>query len=233
MNIYEEEAYSILYENKILVNNTFLSEIRKEDSLLEIGCGDGEFLSNFLSSIGNPYIGIDINPIKISKAKEHFKNKSNLQFLEMDMNSKEAKSLLHNSNVIVMHGCIPCYTLFKEDRSFFYKDIFSLYKNFYNKEPYSFFKLKVINTKPPLYKSIISNSIINLFIQFLNISKNNRIYLGLGYQNSEDTFINKESLDILKDKIKYGPIVFDVSTGFSFKFNILGNNQVLEITGVK
>lgn len=233
MNIYEEEASSILYENKIIVNNTFLPKINKEDSVLELGCGNGKFLSNFLDSIENPYTGIDISPIKIFEAKERFKNKPNLQFLEMDMNSDEAKSLLQNNNVMVMHGCIPCYTLFKEDRSFFYKDIFSLYKNFDNKELYSFFKLKVINTKPPLYESIINNNIINLFTQFLNFSKKNRIYLGLGYRNSEDIYINKESLDILKDKIKYGPIVFDVSTGFSFKFNILGNNQVLEITGVK
>ena len=233
MNTYEEEASFIFMKNKDIVNNTFLSKIKKEDSILELGCGNGNFLSNFLNSIENPYIGIDINPVRISEAKERFKDKPNLQFLEMDMDSDKIEPLLQSNNVMVMHGCLPCYTLFREENNYFYKDIISLYKTFDNKGLYSFFKLKVINTRPPLYNYITINNIINLFFKFLNISENNRIYLGLGYQNSEDTYKDIESLNILKDKIKYGPIIFDVSTGFSFKFNILGDNQVLEITGVE
>ena len=233
MNIYENRAQVMLYENRILVNNTFLSKINKEDSILELGCGNGSFLSNFLNSIENPYIGIDINPVRISEAKECFKDKSNLQFLEMDMDSDKVEPLLQSSNVMVMHGCLPCYTSFREENNYFYNDIISLYKTFYNKDLYSFFKLEVVNKGYPLYRKIIHNHITLLFFKFLNFNKNNKIYLGIGYRNDEEVCKNEESLDILKDKIKYGPIIFDVSTGFSFKFNILGDNQVLEITGVK
>ena len=225
MNTYEEEASFIFMKNKDIVNNTFLSKIKKEDSILELGCGNGNFLSNFLNSIENPYIGIDINPVRISEAKERFKDKPNLQFLEMDMDSDKIEPLLQSNNVMVMHGCLP---LFSSYRNCSYKEIINLYNS--SDCDYKLFKEQILENQlfPNFFNWLKDNNSIRLIKNFIG-TPNNKVYLGFAYLPD---YLRTLPVKDFYEEIQYGALLFDIATGFSFKFNTLGEGTLLEIYSI-
>ena len=220
-----KEFYEILKNYKNNFNKLLLSKINKEDSILELGCGNGSFLSNLLSSIENPYTGIDISPVRIFEAKECFKDKDNLKFLEMDINSNEAKSLLQNNNVLVMHGYLP---LFSSYINFSYKEIINLYNS--NNCDYRLFKEQILKKQlsPNFFNCLGDNDSIKLIKNFIGNS-NNRVYLGFAYLPD---YLRILPIKDFYEEIQYGALLFDIATGFSFKFNTLGGGTLLEIYSV-
>lgn len=219
------ETYEIFGNTKIAFNKALLSKINKEDSILELGCGNGSFLSNFLNSIENPYIGIDINPVRISEAKECFKDKSNLQFLEMDMDSDKVEPLLQSNNVMVIYRCLP---LFSSYRNCSYKEIIDLYNS--SDYDYKLFKEQILKNQlfPNFFNWLKDNNSIKLIKNFIG-TPNNKVYLGFAYFPD---YLRTLPIKDFYEEIQYGALLFDIATGFSFKFNILGEGTLLEIYGI-
>lgn len=79
-----QKRYDIKYQRfKNLVN------LKKEDKILEIGCGDGEFTYRLAKNLKNKILGTDLTPEVIKRAKESFKSYKNIVF-KVD-NSEKSK----------------------------------------------------------------------------------------------------------------------------------------------
>ncbi len=74
------QEYMNKWDGKVFVNELGLD---KNKSALEIGCGTGRILRN-LSCNYKSYIGIDVSEKTVLRAKEHFSNFSNVQFICAD-----------------------------------------------------------------------------------------------------------------------------------------------------
>ncbi len=75
-----------LAENKI-IQNTLFKYLKKEDNILDLGCGSGlgyEIITNFLKNKFK-YTGIDISSQMINIAKNKFEGIEDIKFYTMDM----------------------------------------------------------------------------------------------------------------------------------------------------
>lgn len=64
-----------------------LSKEKKEISILDIGCGNGNIVHYLPSNV--KYIGYDFNADYINKARLRFANNSNIKFILLDINNSE------------------------------------------------------------------------------------------------------------------------------------------------
>lgn len=55
-----------------------LAQIKNNDKILDLGCGEGYLISLLPDKIS--VVGVDISPVALNRAKETFKNKKNISF---------------------------------------------------------------------------------------------------------------------------------------------------------
>lgn len=73
----ELQEYMNKWDGKIFIDEL---DVNKDKSVLEIGCGTGRLAAKIVNSVKN-YVGIDISPKTVERAKQYFANNVNTQFL--------------------------------------------------------------------------------------------------------------------------------------------------------
>lgn len=88
-----QKRYDIKYQrfNK-------LAKPAKNEKILEIGCGDGEFTQRLIKLSNNSILGTDLTPEVIKRAKANFKKSKNVEF---KVDNSEKSKIKNNSFDIV------------------------------------------------------------------------------------------------------------------------------------
>ena len=76
--------------------------LKKDDKLLDLGCGNGALTVKFLQSVSK-ILGIDRSDYLIKIAKQNFENE-NLQFKCFELSSYINQNSIHNYNKCLMYG---------------------------------------------------------------------------------------------------------------------------------
>ena len=80
-----------------------LDKIKKEDEVLDIGCGDGSFDSLFYADKARSIVAIDKDPKAISYAKKHYQ-RSNVKYITCDIT--KMKNTNNRYDIILMFAVI-------------------------------------------------------------------------------------------------------------------------------
>jgi 2-polyprenyl-3-methyl-5-hydroxy-6-metoxy-1,4-benzoquinol methylase len=84
-----------------------LDKIKKEDEVLDIGCGDGSFDSLFYADKARSIVAIDKDPKAISYAKKHYQ-RSNVKYITCDIT--KMKNTNNRYDIILMFAVIEHFT---------------------------------------------------------------------------------------------------------------------------
>lgn len=84
-----------------------LDKIKKEDAILDIGCGDGSFDGLYYANKARSIVAIDKDSTAILHAKKHYK-RSNVNFFKWDITKKDLPGQKYN--IILMFAVIEHLT---------------------------------------------------------------------------------------------------------------------------